>query len=284
VTPPMFDAVSLVAGTATLPLASVGSAIPAGTSSVELGVFLLIGVLGGAHCLGMCGPIVTMYADRLNAERDDRRDDVLTLYEVRQHGLFNAGRTISYAVLGGLFGLLGAVFFDAAETVTAVGQTVRAVTGLAVGLFVLVVGVRYLTGHHGSLLGNWAPLSGVYRRLSGHVDRVVDGHGIVGLGLLHGLLPCPLLYPAFLYAFARGDPLVGVLSLGVLGLGTFPTLFLYGTVVGAVSATQRQRLHRALGVAFLLLAWIPLSHGLMLFGIHVPHPPIPIYQPLEIVA
>jgi sulfite exporter TauE/SafE len=271
---------TLAAGTAlAVPLSSVGSAIPATTSSVELGVFLLIGLLGGAHCLGMCGPIVTMYADRLN-QHHDSREDVLTLYEVRQHGLFNAGRTISYATLGGLFGLLGALFFGAAETVTAVGQTVRAVTGLLVGLFVLAVGIRYITGNHGSLLGNWAPFARVYGWLSGHVERVVDGYGILGLGLVHGFLPCPLLYPAFLYAFARGDPLVGVLSLGVLGLGTFPTLFLYGTIVGAVSATQRQRLHRALGVAFVLLAWIPLSHGLMLLGIHVPHPPIPTYQPL----
>jgi sulfite exporter TauE/SafE len=262
-----------------LPLSSVSNAIPAATSSVELGVFLLIGVLGGAHCLGMCGPIVTMYADRLN-DRSESREDVLTLYEVRQHGLFNAGRTISYAVLGGLFGLLGALFFDAADSITALGQTVRAVTGLSVGLFVLLVGLRYLTGHHGNLLGNWAPLGRVYRWLSGHVDRVVDGYGIVGLGLLHGFLPCPLLYPAFLYAFARGEPIVGVVSLGVLGLGTFPTLFLYGTIVGAVSATQRERLHRALGVAFLVLAWIPLSHGLMLLGVHVPHPPVPTYQPL----
>jgi sulfite exporter TauE/SafE len=272
VTPP-------IGTTVALPLAGVGGTIPVATNSVELGVFLLIGLLGGTHCLGMCGPIVTMYADRLN-RRTESREDVLTLYEVRQHGLFNAGRTLSYAVLGGCFGLLGGLFFGAAETVTAVGQTVRAVTGLAVGVFVLGVGIRYLTGRQGSLLGELAPLSGVYRRLSGHVDRVVDGHGILGLGVLHGFLPCPLLYPAFLYAFARGDPLVGVLALGVLGLGTFPTLFLYGTIVGSVSATQRHRLHRALGVAFVLLAWIPLSHGLMLFGLDVPHLPIPIYQPL----
>jgi sulfite exporter TauE/SafE len=272
VTPPQCASVAL-------PLAGVGSSIPAATNSVELGVFLLIGLLGGAHCLGMCGPIVTMYADRLN-RRTESREDVLTLYEVRQHALFNAGRTLSYAILGGIFGLLGGLFFGAAETVTTVGQTLRAVTGLAVGVFVLGVGIRYIAGRQGSLLGGWAPLSGVYRRLSGHVDQVVDGHGILGLGVLHGFLPCPLLYPAFLYAFARGDPLVGVLALGVLGVGTFPTLFLYGTIVGSVSATQRHRLHRALGVAFVLLAWIPLSHGLMLFGIDVPHLPVPIYQPL----
>ena len=36
-------------------------------ANVEAGVFLVIGALGGAHCLGMCGPLVSVYADRLEA-------------------------------------------------------------------------------------------------------------------------------------------------------------------------------------------------------------------------
>ena len=29
-----------------------------------------------------------------------------------------------------------------------------------------------------------------------------------------------------------------------------------------------------------MLGYIPLSHGLMLLGVHVPHLPLPYYQPL----
>ncbi|MFB6136531.1 MAG: sulfite exporter TauE/SafE family protein [Halobacteriaceae archaeon] len=244
---------------------------------VELGVFFLVGLLGGAHCLGMCGPLVTMYAERMESPS---RDDVLTLYEVRQHALFNAGRTVSYAVLGGAFGLVGAVVFDASAVVAAVGTVVRGATGVAVGVLVLLVGARYLLGRHGghSALGG-GPAAAVYRRLSARVEGWAAGPGIVGLGLVHGFLPCPLLYPAFLYALARGSPVAGALSLGALGLGTFPTLFLYGTVVQSVSPAHRARLHRALGAAFLLLGWIPLAHGLELFGVHVPHPEVPVYRP-----
>jgi len=93
-------------------------------------------------------------------------------------------------------------------------------------------------------------------------------------------LPCPIIYPAYLYAFALGDPVRGALSLGVLGLGTIPTLFLYGTVLTSMGTKQRVRLHRGLGAVFLVLGYIPLQHGLMLYGIHLPHPPIPFYQPL----
>src|SRR6056297_3711308 len=106
---------------------------PLPTGEVETVVFLVVGVLGGAHCLGMCGPLVTMYADRM----EGGRENALSLYEVRQHALFNAGRTVSYAVIGALFGALGSVVYGAASTVTAVGDTVRAVSGLIVGVAIL---------------------------------------------------------------------------------------------------------------------------------------------------
>ena len=266
----------MTAGLSLLPLhlAGVASAAP-----VELGVFLLIGLLGGAHCLGMCGPLVTMYAERMQPAS---RDGVLTLYEVRQHALFNLGRTVSYATLGALFGLAGAVLFDASSVVTAVGTVVRAVMGVVVGVLILVVGARYVLGRQGGhgVLGG-GPVAGVYRRLSSRIEGWTTGPGIVGLGLVHGLLPCPLLYPAFLYALARGSPVAGALSLGVLGLGTFPTLFLYGTVVQSVSPTARARLHRAFGVAFLVLGTMALGHGLEIIGVHIPHLDVPIYQPLS---
>lgn len=248
----------------------------------ELAVFFLIGLLGGAHCIGMCGPLVTMYSERLASAREARgsaRDGHLTPYEVRQHALFNLGRTVSYATLGGLFGLLGALVLDASGAVTAVDSLIRATVGILAGAFIIVVGGRYVLGRNGGHSFG-GPLSGLYQRVSSRIQRWVTGPGIVGLGLVHGLLPCPLLYPAFLYVFARGSPSTGVLALGALGLGTFPTVFLYGTVVQSVDATHRARLHRLLGIGFLLMGWMLLAHGLELVGVHLPHLELPIYQPL----
>lgn len=84
----------------------------------------------------------------------------------------------------------------------------------------------------------------------------------------------------FLYVFARGSPTVGVVALGTLGLGTFPTLFLYGTMIQSIDSPHRGRLHRALGVAFLVMGWMPTGHSLKLLGIPVPYVEVPIYQPL----
>jgi hypothetical protein len=251
---------------------------PAATD-IELAVFFVAGLLGGAHCLGMCGPLVTMYSEKLQQQESSRHESVLTLYEVRQHALFNLGRTISYAVIGGLAGLAGALLFDASDLVGELGTWVRVVSGLVVGTAIIFVGIQYVRNEQlsHSVLGS-GPIAGIYNRLATRVDDWVTGPGMIGLGLVHGLLPCPILYPAFLYAFTRGSPEAGVLGLAALGLGTFPTLFLYGTVIQSVSATHRARLHRVLGVVFLVMGWMPIAHGLALIGIHVPHVEIPIYQ------
>ena len=269
-----------------------------GGQPVGLGVFFAIGLLGGAHCLGMCGPLVTTYATRMgpggNGESSaatdgsgvgasraaDRR---LHWREVRQHGLFNVGRTLSYALMGALLGGLGALVYDAAALV-AVADAVRAVAGILVGAFILVTGVRYLLGGAAAGLESLPGASGLFDRVSGallgRVDTMVRGPRIVALGAVHAVLPCPLLFPAYLYAFARGLPVEGALALGVLGLGTFPTLFALGTVWTEVSARTRARVQRGLGVAFLVLGLVALTHGLRLAGLPVPRIPLPVYQPL----
>ncbi|MCU4800362.1 sulfite exporter TauE/SafE family protein [Halobacteria archaeon HArc-gm2] len=244
----------------------------------DLPVFLVVGVLAGAHCLGMCGPLVTLYGDHVDASRDRRRTGHLTLRAVRQHVLFNLGRASSYALVGAAAGLLGAVVFDSAAAVQGVGDGLRGAVGVLVGMLVVAVGVSYLLGGAGAL-HRFVPGGGPFGRLvtvaTNRVDRLAAGPGIAGLGALHGLFPCPIIYPAYLYAFAVGDPVRGGLSLLVLGLGTVPTLLLYGLFLDAVGVAHRRRLHRALGVAFVVLGYLLLAHGLMLFGVHVPHPTIP---------
>lgn len=247
--------------------------------SATVVVFFLVGLLGGAHCLGMCGPLVTVYADELG----DGTDRGPTTYELRQHALFNAGRTLGYATVGALLGAIGLFVFETAA-VLAVADVVRAAAGIAVGVVVLFAGVGYLW--RGTAGGTpTVPVLGtafarLYGFLSGRVHTWARGPKIVGLGAVHALLPCPLLYPAFLYVLALGSPLAGAVNLAALGLGTFPTLFAYGTVVGAVGTTWRRHLHRVLGVAFLVLGYVPLSMGLRSVGVAVPMIPLPFYQPL----
>ena len=245
----------------------------------ELLVFFVVGLLGGAHCLGMCGPLVGLYADRMD-------ESGLSSGAVRQHALFNLGRTAGYALAGLLLGTLGALVFDAAAFASVSGP-VRGVAGVVAGAFILVTGATSTAGRSGPGLAI-PGLDGLFARVSSlltaRVDRWVGGPRIAGLGMVHALLPCPILYPVYLYALARGSPVAGAVSLAAVGLGTFPTLFASGLAVGSLDSLapgRRATLHRVLGVAFLLLGYVPLAHGLTLLGVDgLPHVHIPIYQPL----
>lgn len=246
--------------------------------SLEVGAFFVVGLLGGAHCLGMCGPLVTLYADRMDGHRG--RDDVLTWHQIRQHGLFNLGRTASYAAIAAVLGLLGGLVLDAPAAALGLGDSVRGAVGVAVGLLIFGSGLAYVArGRVVEVPGFGGAFERVHGVLTDHVDALVDGVGVAGLGAVHGFLPCPILYPGFLYAFARADPVAAALAMGALGLGTIPSLFLYGTVLSSAPPRFRQRMHRALGLAFLALAYVPLSHGLMQFGVQLPHVGLPVPWP-----
>ncbi|MFB6251931.1 MAG: sulfite exporter TauE/SafE family protein [Halobellus sp.] len=251
-------------------------------SNVEAGVFLVVGALGGAHCLGMCGPLVSVYADRLQATKE--AESRLSVRQVRQHALFNLGRAGGYAVVGAVLALVGALTVGAADAVVAVGNSVRAATGIVVGVLIMATGASYLSGGSRGVVRLPGRFSAVFGRVSAaltsRVDALVGDVRIAGLGVGHAFLPCPITFPAYLYAFAIGDPFRAAFLLSLLGLGTFPTLFVYGTALGSLSVGRRRTLHRVLGVAFLALGYLPLAHGLLLVGIHIPHPMLPIYQPL----
>ncbi|MFC6614214.1 sulfite exporter TauE/SafE family protein [Halopenitus salinus] len=263
---------------------------------IDVALFLTIGLLGGAHCIGMCGPLITVYAERMSktpqtdgATKADGgatvtgsnvRSGHLTPYEVRQHALFNLGRTVSYTLLGVTMGALGGAVFLGIGEITAAASLVRGVIGICIGVFVAVIGMYYVVGRAsvGIHLPGVKRVTGV---LTNWVDGLAGGPGIVLLGAIHGLLPCPILYPAYLYAFASGSPAAGGIALAALGVGTIPAVFAYGTVIQGLGVRRRRILHRVLGVAFVLLGYVLFAHGLMAVGIHVPHPMFPFWNPLE---
>ncbi|WP_136686621.1 sulfite exporter TauE/SafE family protein [Halorhabdus amylolytica] len=239
-----------------------------------LAVLFAVGFFGGAHCLGMCGPLVTLYGERMTG----RTDRGPSFHELRQHGLFNLGRAGSYAIIGALLGAVGSVAATAAGFGPLATQ-VRAGAGVLVGAAIVLVGLGYVRSGTSPTGGSLPIVGSAFERVTGalttRVDRLADGPGIAALGAVHGLLPCPLLYPAYLYALSTGSALSGALALGALGLGTIPALFAYGTAFQSLPVGTRRHLHRALGVAFVVLGTIPLARGLTLFGVAVPHLPLP---------
>lgn len=194
------------------------------------------GLVGGAHCLGMCGGFV------LVAAAGSRRS-----------WLFHVGRIAGYAVLGAAAALAGALL-DLGGAAAGLHRLRFYISGgllVAFGLaFLGVVPRRWLepgAGFVGGLLRR-------ARRASGAAFPLV-------LGLPIGLLPCGLLYPMYAAAAGAGEPLEGAALLTSFGLGTVPLLGTFSFALDRIGLATRQRLVRAAGVVMLLLGALMLWRG-----------------------
>ncbi len=213
--------------------------------------------------------------ERLRGQaQSDRRASTAT--RSRQHALFNAGRTLSYALVGTVLGAAGSVLYDVAG-LARLGTAVRGAVGVFVGLAIITVGLGYLSRGRAVDVARSLPLvEDLFQRLTAslvaRVDRWVDGPAMVALGAMHGCSPVRF---ATRRSSTRLRPLrVQRRALAfALGLGTFPRCSPTGPPL-ARSPGHRATLHRA-RIDFIALALVPPSNGLAAFGIAIPKPPLP---------
>jgi len=177
----------------------------------------LVGLLGGVHCVGMCGGIVAALSLGLPEQAGRKSWPLLLSY--------NVGRLSSYTLAGALMGGVGLLTVQLSDLhqVQLVLQLLAALMMIALGLY---------------LAGWWFGLSRL-ERLGGKVWSLLEplGRGLLPvktplrallLGSLWGWLPCGLVYSVLIWALAAGDPQTGALLLLSFGLGTLPNLLAMG--------------------------------------------------------
>ncbi|HJW26098.1 MAG TPA: sulfite exporter TauE/SafE family protein [Rhodocyclaceae bacterium] len=184
----------------------------------------LVGLLGGTHCVGMCGGIVGALSMGGRARWS-------------LHLAYNGGRIFSYTVAGAIAGALGAASLGLE------GQIPVRVALYVLANFMLVALGLYLLGITRVL----APVEGVGLRLWRHVQpltrRFLPARTVAQafpLGLLWGWLPCGLVYSALATALTAGSVGRGALAMLAFGLGTLPNLLLAGILLGRLQAFSRR--------------------------------------------
>lgn len=209
---------------------------------MELWTAFLLGLLGSLHCAGMCGPL----ALALPGVGGSRAGYLLGRFA------YNAGRLVTYCLLGLVFGLVGKTLLLAG-----VQRWVSLGLGLAllVGLFASHQLLRWLPLTRGVGLLK-ASMASVLRR------RSIEALGV--LGLLNGLLPCGLVYVACAGATATGGILGGAAYMALFGLGTVPMMLAISLSGSLVPAPVRLRLLKAVPVGVFLMAGLLILRGLAL--------------------
>ena len=174
-----------------------------------------VGLLGGVHCLGMCGSIVGILTGQL--PKDGARWPF--------HLAYNSGRIASYAVAGILVGAIGQAGLLLRDVVP-VQHLLFALSSLmlvALGLYLAGIWnmVRRIE-QAGSVL--WQRIQPLTR----FVFPITSPLRALLLGMLWGWLPCGLVYSVLVTALASGHPQSGALIMLAFGLATLPNLLVIG--------------------------------------------------------
>ncbi len=220
--------------------------------SAFLALFL-VGLLGGTHCVGMCGGIVGALSMGAPARWS-------------MHLVYNAGRILSYAIAGALAGALGAA------GLALDGQApVRLALYLLANLMLVALGL-YLLGVTRALAFTERAGQYLWRQVQPLTKRFIPARTVTQafpLGLLWGWLPCGLVYSALATALVAGSPTRGALAMLAFGLGTLPNLLLAGMLLARLNEFVKRPVVRVVsGLLVLgfgiygLFGWLRLLHWL----------------------
>ncbi|MEO8101493.1 MAG: sulfite exporter TauE/SafE family protein [Betaproteobacteria bacterium] len=256
--------------------------------AVESGAFiwtllltaLTTGLMGGLHCLGMCGGIsaTVALASPPSGESADPTAGAARTRPIAFAGAalaagvrpvsrrfaaetnvlaFNAGRIASYALAGALAGTLGGMFAGLGQGwVISETLSARTLLFLLANLMVILTGL-YLMGVPQVL----APLE----RAGGHVWRHISpwtrrllplrspSHAAL-FGMVWGWIPCGMVYAMLLTAMSAGSAGGGALTMLAFGAGTLPAMVGAGWSAGRLRGWTRQpRIRLAAGIAVIAL-------------------------------
>ncbi|KAF1071588.1 MAG: hypothetical protein GAK45_00476 [Pseudomonas citronellolis] len=215
---------------------------------------LILGLLGGGHCLGMCGGLMGALTLAIPPAERSRRLRLLLAY--------NLGRILSYALAGLLLGLAGWAL---------AGTPVASALRIVAGLLLIAMGL-YLAGWWSGLTRIEALGRALWRHLQPLASRLLPVTHLpqaLLLGALWGWLPCGLVYSTLLWATSQGSALNAALLMLAFGLGTVPVLLATGLAADRVTALLRKRSVRVAGGILVILfgLWtLPGPHQAILMG------------------
>jgi len=212
-------------------------------------LLFVAGLLVGFHCISMCGGFVVSYTAK-NALKGHK--------SFKQHLVYGGSKVASYAIIGGIFGLIGGVI--------AFSTKLRGFVAIFAGVFMLfyalsIFGFKFFRKFqiHPKFLTKIAikEQKGFYK-------------GPFFTGLLNGLfIACGPLQALYLYAAGTGNFFSGMTSLAAFGLGTLPIMFGFGSLTTVISHKTTARILKISAVIVLILGVIMLNRGLVLAGSNV---------------
>jgi len=211
------------------------------------------GLLGTGHCIGMCGGLVSA----LSLSGAGRQGGWFF------HLLYNLGRISTYTFIGAVVGWLGSAlaYTDRFKMVT---------RSLLIGsdVFVILVGLGtagLFAWLNVSKLDFPGPMKAMTVAVVG-LRRLPPAISALPLGLLFGFIPCGYLYAVAITAAQSASVATGALMLFAFGLGTAPSLLLFGSAAHWLSGRARTWMLRVAGLVVAGMGVINLTKHMRMMG------------------
>ncbi|WP_257285338.1 sulfite exporter TauE/SafE family protein [Endozoicomonas sp. SESOKO1] len=201
---------------------------------------LTLGILGSAHCIGMCGGITSALSLSL-AGRSRAQIFWLML-------TYHLGRITSYSIAAFLLASIGWYLGGISPEVKMGLRYFAAIMLIAMGL--------YLTGWWRGL----TYLEKIGHKLWQHIQPkakallpINNVANALTVGMLWGWLPCGLVYSTLAWSATQGNPVQGALLMASFGIGTIPSVFLLGAFSRQLSGIIQASITRNLAGLLIIL-------------------------------
>jgi sulfite exporter TauE/SafE len=187
-------------------------------------------------------------------ENAPRKKSLFSFSALRPAILYNAGRVVSYAAVGGIVGALGSVI--------AFSGTLKGIVQIIAGIFMMILGLN--------MLGMFGFLRAFALRPPKFLARFLERgkrRGPLFVGLLNGLMPCGPLQAMQIYALSTGSPLKGAMSMLFFSLGTVPLMFGLGAFGSLMSRKFAGRVMKAGATLVIVMGVVMFNNGTALSGL-----------------
>lgn len=226
-------------------------------SEMGYGMLFVIGLITSVHCIAMCGGINLSQTLQKDTSTEISRAMFRNTLE------YNIGRVVSYTVIGGVLGAVGALAGIGSSLQTS--TFFQGILKLFAGIIMVVMGVnmlgifpglRRLTIHILNFNKNTKPKSGRKPRTPFFI------------GLCNGLMPCGPLQSMQVVALAFGNPLTGALSMLCFSLGTVPLMLGFGSAVSMLGKRFTRQVLKAGAILVVVMGLSMMVQGGTLSGLN----------------
>jgi len=206
-------------------------------------IAFFIGLFGSIHCIGMCGPLAFAIPVPDNKWWLVIADKVF----------YNAGRIITYSILGLLIGFAGRQLW-----MYGLQQGISLITGFLIVMAGITRLFKIRFAENKILSRVMQPVN----KLLGYAFKNHSGHFIIGI--INGLLPCGFVYLALAGAINTPNPVSAATYMFWFGLGTFPLMLLATIGSGFAGPAVRRKINRTIPYVMVCLGCWFILRGLNL--------------------